>query len=45
MPDVNKIIIFSTDFHFSLQYQISRKPGQWGPRWYTRTDGCRNYEI
>jgi hypothetical protein len=38
MPDFNQIWIFSTDFHRSPQYQISRKFVQWEPLCYMRTD-------
>jgi len=31
-PDFNQICNLSLDFHTSLQYQISRKSVQWGPR-------------
>jgi hypothetical protein len=38
-PDFNEIWNFSTKFHESLQYQISRKSVQWEPRWMCgRTD-------
>jgi len=37
--DSNQIWIFSTDFHASPHYLISRKSIQWKPRWHMRTDG------
>jgi hypothetical protein len=38
LPDFNKIWVFSTDFHWSLQCQISWKFVQWDMHWYMRTD-------
>jgi hypothetical protein len=42
LPDFNQTWIFSTDFHGSPQYQISRKSVQWKPGWYVWTDGRTN---
>jgi hypothetical protein len=36
--DFNQIFIFSTDFHRSFQYQVSRKFVEWEPRWYMMTE-------
>ena len=38
MSDFNEIWSLSTDFHESLQCQISRKSAQWELRWCVRTD-------
>jgi hypothetical protein len=44
LPDLLPNWDFSTDFHKSSQYQISRKSVQWEARWYMRTDG-RTYVM
>jgi hypothetical protein len=39
LSDFNTNLIFSKDFRKILEYQISWKPVQWGPRCSMRTDG------
>ena len=38
LPDLNQIWIFSTDFHESPKYKISRQFVEWEPRWYVQTE-------
>jgi hypothetical protein len=49
LPDYNQILSFSTDFHRSPQYQVSRKGTHWELCWYIsagrHTDGRANSMI
>ena len=49
LSDFNHIWIIRTDFHNSLQYQISRKSNLWEPHWYNlmdwRTDMMKLIEV